>query len=61
MKLGPRNCISNVSMNDFMDSFDDIQIEETLGFDFAEQDLSELIEENTNFNMKDYLNGNYDY
>lgn len=44
-----------------MDCFDDIQIEETPGFDFAEQDLSELIEENANFNMKDYLNGNYDY
>ena len=61
MKLGPSNCTNSVSMNDSMDCFDDIQIEETLGFDFIEQDLSDLIEEENDFNMNDYLNGNYDY
>ncbi len=44
-----------------MDCFDDIQIEETVGFDFLEKDLSELIEESKDFNMNEYLNGNYDY
>ena len=44
-----------------MNCFDDIQIEETHGFDFIEQDLSDLIEEETDFNMNEYLNGNYDY
>lgn len=48
-------------MNDSMDCFDDIQIEETSGFDFIEQDLTELIEESDDFNIKDYLNSNYDY
>ena len=44
-----------------MDCFDDVQIEETSGFDFVEQDLTDLIEEENNFNMNDYLNSNYDY
>ena len=54
-------CPSNVSMNDSMDCFDDIQIEETPGFDFIEKDLIELIEEDNEFNMNEYLNANYDY
>ena len=61
MKLGPRNCTNSVSMNDFMDCFDDIQIEELQNFDFVGDDLIDLIEEENDFNMKDYLNGNYDY
>jgi len=60
-ELGPLNCTNSVSMNDSMDCFDDIQIEETHGFDFIEQDLSDLIEEENNFNMNEYLNSNYDY
>lgn len=44
-----------------MDCFDDIQIEEISGFDFVEQDLLDLIEEENDFNMNDYLNNNYDY
>ncbi len=44
-----------------MDSFDDIQIEETPGFDFIEKDLIELVEEQNDFNMNEYLNSNYDY
>jgi len=44
-----------------MDCFDDIQIEETLGFDFFEKDLTELVEEKNDFNMNEYLKGNYDY
>jgi hypothetical protein len=44
-----------------MDCYDDIQIEELQNFDFFEQDLAELIEEEHNFNMNEYLNGNYDY
>ena len=48
-------------MKDSMDCFDDIQIEELQNFDFIEQDLIELIEEENDFNMKEYLNGNYDY
>ena len=44
-----------------MDCFDDIQIEELQNFDFVERDLIELIEEENDFNMKEYLNGNYDY
>ena len=61
MKLGPRNCTNSVGMNDSMDCFDDIQIEETPGFDFIEQDLIDIIEEVDDFNMNDYLNNNYDY
>jgi hypothetical protein len=44
-----------------MDHFDDIQIEELENFDFIEKDLIDLIEEDGKFNMKDYINGNYDY
>jgi uncharacterized protein YllA (UPF0747 family) len=44
-----------------MDCFDDIQIEEIENFDFVERDLTELIEEENDFNMKDYLNSNIDY
>jgi len=44
-----------------MNHFDDIQIEESFGFDFVEQDLAELIEEEHNFSMNEYLNSNYDY
>ena len=54
-------CPSNVSKNDFMNCFDDIQIEETPGFDFIEKDLVELIEEDNEFNMNEYLNADYDY
>ena len=48
-------------MKDSMNCFDDIQIEELQNFDFVERDLIELIEEENDFNMKEYLNGNYDY
>jgi hypothetical protein len=48
-------------MNDSMDCFDDIQIEELQNFDFVGDDLIDLIEEENDFNMKDYLNSNYDY
>ena len=48
-------------MNDSMDCYDDIQIEELQNFDFVGEDLSDLIEENNDFNLKDYINGNYDY
>jgi len=44
-----------------MNHFDDIQIEESFGFDFVEQDLAELIEEEHNFSMNEYLNSNIDY
>ena len=44
-----------------MDWFDDIQIEELENFDFIEEDISELIEEQKNFNMNEYLNSNIDY
>ena len=44
-----------------MDCFDDIQIEEISGFDFNEKDLVELIEEQDDFNMNEYLNSNIDY
>ena len=61
MKLGPWNCTNSVSMKDSMDCFDDIQIEELQNFDFVGEDLIDLIEEENDFNMKEYLNGNYDY
>ena len=48
-------------MNDSMDCFDDIQIEELQNFDFVGEDLIDLIEEENDFNIKDYINGNYDY
>jgi hypothetical protein len=48
-------------MNDSMDCFDDIQIEELQNFDFVGEDLIDLIEEEKDFNIKDYINGNYDY
>ncbi len=44
-----------------MDCFDDIQVEELENFDFVERDLIEIIEEQDDFNMNDYLNSNYDY
>ena len=44
-----------------MDWFDDVQVEELQNFDFVEQDLIELIEENNEFNMNEYLNSNIDY
>jgi hypothetical protein len=44
-----------------MDCFDDIQIEDLENFDFVERDLFDLIEDENEFSMKDYINGNYDY
>ena len=45
-----------------MDSFlTEQQIEELVNFDYIEQDLSDLIEEQNDFNMNEYLNSNYDY
>lgn len=44
-----------------MDCFDDIQIEDFENFDFLEKDLTDIIEEDNDFNIKDYINGNYDY
>jgi hypothetical protein len=44
-----------------MDCFDDIQIEEIENFDFVGEDLSDLIEEENHFNLKNYLNSNIDY
>jgi len=44
-----------------MDWFDDNQVEELQNFDFIEEDISDLIEENNNFNMNEYLNSNIDY
>tara|TARA_Y100000996_G_scaffold407005_1_gene384081 strand:- start:1245 stop:1385 length:141 start_codon:yes stop_codon:yes gene_type:complete len=38
------------------------QIEELANFDYVEQDLADLIEEDQNkFNMNEYLNSNIDY
>lgn len=44
-----------------MDCFDDLQIEELENFDFVGEDLSDLIEEENNFNLNEYLNSNIDY
>ena len=44
-----------------MDCFADLQIEELENFDFIEKDPIDLIEEDNDFNMNDYLNNNYDY
>lgn len=44
-----------------MDCFDDIQIEEIENFDFVGEDLSDLIEEQNDFNLNDYLKSNIDY
>ena len=45
-----------------MDSFlTEQQIEELVNFDYIEQDLSDLIEEQNDFNMNEYLISNYDY
>ena len=43
-----------------MDWFDDIQVEEMENFDQYE-DLSDLIEEEQEFNMNEYLNSKIDY
>lgn len=61
MITGPSKCLMNVSEKKLMDWFDDVQVEELENFDFIEQDLIELIEENTEFNMNEYLNSNIDY
>ena len=37
------------------------QVEELVNFDYVEQDLADLIEDQPEFNMNEYLNGNYDY
>jgi hypothetical protein len=44
-----------------MDSFNDTQIEELTNFDYiADEDyLDEIV--NDEFNLNEYLNGNYDY
>ncbi len=44
-----------------MDCYDDIQIEELENFDFVGEDLTDLVEEDNNFNINEYINGNYDY
>ena len=37
------------------------QIEELVNFDHVYQDLEDLIEDEQDFNMKEYLNSNIDY
>jgi len=37
------------------------QVEELVNFDHVYQDLEDLIEEEQDFNMKEYLNSNIDY
>lgn len=45
-----------------MDSFDDFQIEETDGFDFAEAYYDGLFEEESDEkSFSNFLNSNYDY
>lgn len=54
-----------------MDCFDDIQIEETLGFDFVEEINDNVFDDEENdrlfptinpkFDFNEYINGNYDY
>jgi hypothetical protein len=44
-----------------MDWFDDIQIEELENFDFVCEDLEDLIIEQEEFNMNEYLNSQTDY
>lgn len=45
-----------------MNHFDDIQIEESAGFDFAEEDLDILFDENDDSqSFNSYLNSNIDY
>ena len=45
-----------------MDHFDDIQIEETVGFDFIEEELNGLFDEDEDTQtFNDFLNSNYDY
>ena len=44
-----------------MDWYDDIQVEELENFDFVSEDLEDPVQEQKDFNMKEYLNGNIDY
>ena len=44
-----------------MNCFDTIQIEEMENFDAIGKELEDLIEEQKEFNIKEYLNGNIDY
>jgi hypothetical protein len=45
-----------------MDYFiNDQQIEELVNFDYVCQDLEDLIEEEQDFNMNEYLKSNIDY
>jgi len=45
-----------------MDSFlTEQQIEELVNFDYVAEDLADLIENQQEFNMNEYLNSNYDY
>jgi hypothetical protein len=44
-----------------MDWYDDIQIEELENFDSVCEDLEDLIIEQEEFNVNEYLNSNIDY
>jgi len=44
-----------------MNCFDTMQIEEMENFDSIGEELEDLIEEQKEFNIKEYLNGNIDY
>lgn len=45
-----------------MNDFDDIQIEESAGFDFVEADVDGLFDEDDDTRtFNSYLNSNYDY
>ena len=37
------------------------QIEELVNFDYVEQDLADLIDDEQKFDINDYLNSNIDY
>jgi hypothetical protein len=37
------------------------QVEELVNFDYVEQDLADLVDDEQKFNINDYLNSNIDY
>ena len=54
--------INRVKQMQHMDHYlNEQQVEELVNFDYVEQDLADLIDDEQKFDINDYLNSNIDY
>ena len=56
----PKHCLT-VFKPGMNGSLNEQQVDELVNFDYVEQDLADLIDDEQKFDINDYLNSNIDY